>query len=63
MDLNLGSLKSVRSFVTEYKKKDLPLHILINNAGVMNTPQGKTEDGFETQLGVMFENFNQICAD
>ena len=27
------------------------LHGLVNNAGVMNTPRGKTKDGFEVQLG------------
>ena len=28
------------------------LDILINNAGVMVVPEGKTEDGFETTFGV-----------
>ena len=28
------------------------LDILINNAGVMLVPEGKTEDGFETTFGV-----------
>lgn len=32
----------------EVKKID----ILINNAGIMMTPYGKTEDEFEQQLGV-----------
>ena len=30
----------------------LPLHILVNNAGVMHTPYGTTEDGFELQIGI-----------
>jgi len=34
------------------KKKKLPLHILINNAGIMNTPFTRTKDGFEQQFGV-----------
>jgi len=50
--LDLGSLKSVRSFAAEFLKKDLPLHYLINNAGIMNPPYGLTEDGFESQFGV-----------
>lgn len=33
MQLELGSLKSVRSFAEEFRKKGLPLHILVNNAG------------------------------
>lgn len=50
--LSLGSLASVRAFAAEFTKRHAELHLLINNAGVMNTPPGKTEDGFETQLGV-----------
>jgi light-dependent protochlorophyllide reductase len=52
MELDLGSLASVRRFVETFKARHNQLHGLVNNAGVMNTPQGKTEDGFETQFGV-----------
>jgi NAD(P)-dependent dehydrogenase (short-subunit alcohol dehydrogenase family) len=51
MALDLGSLASVRRFVSEFKTKHQRLHGLVNNAGVMSTPEGRTEDGFETQLG------------
>ena len=51
-ELELGSLKSVHAFVDRFLAKNRPLHILINNAGIMNTPQGVTEDGFELQFGV-----------
>jgi retinol dehydrogenase-12 len=51
MELDLSSLNSVRNFVKEFKSRDLPLHLLINNAGIMNTPYGKTQDGFEQQFG------------
>ena len=51
MQLDLGSLSSIRRFAEEFKSKGLPLHILINNAGLMNTPKGTTVDGFETQFG------------
>lgn len=50
--LDLGDLSSVRSFVDGYLRDHDSLHLLINNAGVMNTPKGKTVDGFETQIGV-----------
>ena len=50
--LDLGSLASVRAFAEAFLADHDTLHGLINNAGVMNTPQGKTADGFETQLGV-----------
>lgn len=47
--LDLGSLSSVASAIY----KDHPtIDILVNNAGVMATPEGRTEDGFETQLGI-----------
>jgi len=52
MPLDLGSLKSVREFASSFLAKDIPLHYLINNAGIMNTPYGLTEDGFESQFGV-----------
>ncbi len=51
-ELDLASLASVRRFATSFLSKHPKLHGLVNNAGVMNTPQGQTADGFETQLGV-----------
>jgi len=52
MVLDLASLKSIRSFADEFKSKGLPLHVLVNNAGVMAIPQRQvTEDGFEMQMG------------
>ena len=32
--MDLGSLKSIKNFVETFKKMNLPLHYLINNAGV-----------------------------
>jgi len=49
--LDLASLKSVAAFAATYRKKHRKLDILINNAGVMVPPYGKTEDGFELQIG------------
>ena len=49
--LDLASLDSVRAFAAAFLAKHRELHGLVNNAGVMNTPAGKTKDGFETQLG------------
>jgi NAD(P)-dependent dehydrogenase (short-subunit alcohol dehydrogenase family) len=49
--LDLGSLASVRRFARAFAAEHAALHGLVNNAGVMNTPKGRTEDGFETQLG------------
>uniref|UniRef100_A0A668AII4 Dehydrogenase/reductase (SDR family) X-linked n=1 Tax=Myripristis murdjan TaxID=586833 RepID=A0A668AII4_9TELE len=52
--LDLASLQSVRRFVQRFKGRGLPLNILINNAGVMLVPEGRTEDGFEQHLGVNY---------
>ena len=52
MELDLASLASIRKFVMNLKKKGLPLHILVNNAGIMIPPYSTTEDGFELQFGV-----------
>ena len=52
--VNLASLKSVRSFAESIKSKHTRLDILINNAGVMMTPELKSEEGFELQFGVNF---------
>ncbi|KAK2818133.1 hypothetical protein Q7C36_022066 [Tachysurus vachellii] len=54
MCLDLASLKSVRQFVQRFKAKGLPLHILVNNAGVMLVPERKTEDGFELHFGLNY---------
>jgi retinol dehydrogenase-13 len=50
--LDLGVLASVRAFAAEFLAEHDRLDVLINNAGVMNTPKGTTADGFETQIGV-----------
>jgi NAD(P)-dependent dehydrogenase (short-subunit alcohol dehydrogenase family) len=49
--LDLGSLASVRAFADKLGAAEGRLDLLVNNAGVMMTPRGKTADGFETQLG------------
>lgn len=51
-ELDLSDLASVRRFAERFLSTHTALHGLVNNAGVMNTPQGKTKDGFETQFGV-----------
>ncbi|MFC0544847.1 SDR family NAD(P)-dependent oxidoreductase [Kutzneria chonburiensis] len=49
--LDLGSLASVAVFVRDFLATGRPLHILVNNAGVMACPLAYTDDGFETQFG------------
>ncbi|MEM0342737.1 MAG: oxidoreductase [Thermoplasmata archaeon] len=52
MHLDLASLRSVRSFSEEFKAVHDRLDVLLNNAGIMMVPYGRTEDGFEMHLGV-----------
>ena len=47
LKLDLCGFDSVRKFVKEFKALGLPLHGLINNAGVMNRDRALTQDGFE----------------
>jgi len=51
MELNLANLDSVRKFAEEFKSKYTRLDILLNNAGIMMVPYGKTIDGFENTVG------------
>jgi NAD(P)-dependent dehydrogenase (short-subunit alcohol dehydrogenase family) len=48
-EMDLSSLASVRRFAGALEAGELAL--LINNAGIMMTPQQKTADGFELQFG------------
>ncbi len=52
IQLDLGSLASIKQFAEEFKKKYSSLDVLINNAGMCQTPEIKTKDGFEMQIGV-----------
>jgi NAD(P)-dependent dehydrogenase (short-subunit alcohol dehydrogenase family) len=47
--LDLGDLESIRGFAADWA--DEPIDLLINNAGVMLTPELRTRDGFELQIG------------
>merc|ERR1712100_847698 len=49
--LDLGNLQSVETFVERFNELNIPLHILINNAGIMAVPYRETANGFESQFG------------
>ena len=51
VELDLGSLASVKSAADAIAAKHTRIDILMCNAGVMAMPQGTTEDGFDTQMG------------
>jgi NAD(P)-dependent dehydrogenase (short-subunit alcohol dehydrogenase family) len=51
LELDLGSLANVRKYASNFLSTSSKLNIFIANAGVMSCPEGRTEDGFETQFG------------
>jgi NAD(P)-dependent dehydrogenase (short-subunit alcohol dehydrogenase family) len=46
--LDLADLASVRAFA---ERRTEPVDLLVNNAGIMAPPEGRTADGFELQFG------------
>ncbi|KPM45821.1 hypothetical protein AK830_g702 [Neonectria ditissima] len=53
IEMDMNSLESVKKAAEAFLAKSSKLNILVNNAGVMATPEGtKTNDGFEAQFGV-----------
>jgi len=51
LELDLASLASVRACAARFLATHDRLDLLINNAGVMASPLGRTADGFELQFG------------
>ena len=49
---DLAALESVRKAASTLAARGPGIDLLVNNAGVMMTPYGRTEDGFEQQFGV-----------
>ncbi|KAF0461269.1 NADP-binding protein [Gigaspora margarita] len=52
LQLDLKSLNSVKRAAETFLARNLPLHILVNNAGIGGTPFEKTSDGIQDQFGV-----------
>lgn len=53
MLLDLSSMQSIRNFASRFLQRNLPLNILINNAGILPLDTTRrTEDGLELTLGV-----------
>ncbi len=52
MSLDLSMLDSVRAFASAFAERYDRLDVLVNNAGVMVPPLGRTAEGFELQFGV-----------
>jgi NAD(P)-dependent dehydrogenase (short-subunit alcohol dehydrogenase family) len=52
MRLDLGQLDQIRDFARNFLATSRPIHLLINNAGVMLPDRRETADGFEAHFGV-----------
>ncbi|KAF5005558.1 hypothetical protein FDECE_8010 [Fusarium decemcellulare] len=51
LSLDLASFDSIKQAVIDFHAQSQRLDILINNAGIMAVPPGKTKDGYEIQFG------------
>jgi len=72
LHLDISSLESVRDFSKAFLALGLPLHILINNAGIMACPFKLSKDGYEMQFAtnhlghflltnLLLEHMKQSC--
>lgn len=52
MRLDLNSLASVREFAADFKARNLPLNILLNNAGLLCLKFRLSEDGIEQSFAI-----------
>jgi retinol dehydrogenase-14 len=52
LSLDLASMDSIRSFVKQFQRLQLPLHYLILNAGVLGVDLSYTRDNVEMHFGV-----------
>ncbi|KAI6872263.1 NAD(P)-binding protein [Hortaea werneckii] len=51
VEMEMDSLASIKNGAAQIMEQTKQLNVLVCNAGVMATPEGKTKDGFETQFG------------
>ena len=54
MELDLSDFDSIRLFATQFKEKDIPLHVLFNNASVFGADFSKTRNNYETHFQVNY---------
>jgi NAD(P)-dependent dehydrogenase (short-subunit alcohol dehydrogenase family) len=62
LPLDLASLASVRAAAAAYVASGRPLHVLVNNAGVMACPCAASADGYETHFAVNYLGHHALTA-
>lgn len=60
--LDLMDPESIDAFANRFIASGRPLHLLINNAGIMWVPMRRTKQGFESQLAVNYLAQFQLTA-
>lgn len=60
--MDLGNPASIDAFANRFLASDRPLHLLINNAGIMWVPLRRDSRGFESQLAVNYLAQFQLTA-
>lgn len=61
-ELDLGNPDSIDAFAGKFLTSGSPLHLLINNAGIMWVPLRRDDRGFESQLAVNYLAHFQLTA-
>ncbi|XP_024009820.1 dehydrogenase/reductase SDR family member 12 isoform X1 [Eutrema salsugineum] len=51
---DLSSVNEIKSFATSFASKDVPVHVLVNNAGLLENKRTITPEGFGPRLSVIF---------
>ncbi|KAI4352771.1 hypothetical protein L6164_006992 [Bauhinia variegata] len=49
---DLSSVNEIKSFASRFSEKDVPVHVLVNNAGVLEQNRVITPEGFEMNFAV-----------
>ncbi|KAJ0795887.1 putative NADP-retinol dehydrogenase [Helianthus annuus] len=49
---DLSSVHDIKSFTSRFKEKDIPVHVLVNNAGVLENTRVTTSEGYEMNFAV-----------
>ncbi|KAG5051134.1 hypothetical protein AAZX31_02G074000 [Glycine max] len=49
---DLSSVNEIKSFASRFSKKNVPVHVLVNNAGVLEQNRVTTSEGFELSFAV-----------
>ncbi|KAG0268476.1 hypothetical protein BGZ95_002442 [Linnemannia exigua] len=52
LELDLNDMNKCKKAADEFLSKGLPLHLLVNNSGIMTTPFALSADGIEQQFAV-----------